>query len=102
MRKTATKRLRRSLKAMWTWCRKNRHMPVHEQYRSLSWKLQGHYGYYGIRSNYRLLEQVYEKTLMAWRKWLGRRCSKGYLSHEAMDKFIARYPLPKPRIVHAI
>jgi len=66
-------------------------MPAHEQHRSLSRKLQGHYGYYGIRSNYRLLEQVYEKTLMAWRKWLGARCSKGYLSFDVFNRFIERY-----------
>ena len=101
-RHTATNRMRRSMKAMWAWCRWNRHMPVHEQHRCLSRKLQGHYGYYGIRSNYRLLEQVYEKTLMAWCKWLGARSSKGYLSFDAFNRFIERYPLPKPRIVHAI
>ena len=101
-RKTACKRLRRSLKALWTWCRWNRHMLVNEQHRTLSRKLQGHYGYYGIRGNYRMLEEVYEKTLVMWRRWLGSRSSKGYLTFEAFDKFLERYPLPKPRIVHAL
>ena len=102
MRKTARKRLRRSSKAIWTWCRNNRHMPVHEQHSTLSKKLQGHYAYYGVRGNYRLLEIVYEKCLESWKKWLGRRCSKGYLSFEAFGRFIERYPLPKPRIVHDV
>jgi len=102
MRKTASKRLCRSLKALWAWCRWNRHMPVKEQHRMLGMKLQGHYGYYGIRGNYRLLEQVYEKTLMAWRRWLGTRSSKGSLSYKAFNQFMDRFPLPKPRIVHAI
>lgn len=39
---------------------------------------------------------------MAWRKWLGARCSKGYLNFKAFSQFMERYPLPKPRIVHAI
>ena len=102
MRKTACKRLRRSLKALWAWCRWNRHMLVQEQHRTLSRKLQGHYGYYGIRGNYRMLEQVYENTLVMWRRWLGRRSSKGYLTCVAFDEFIEHYPLPKPRIVHAL
>jgi RNA-directed DNA polymerase len=33
-RKTARKRLRRFMKAIWTWCRENRHAPVQEQYRT--------------------------------------------------------------------
>ena len=54
-RKTKAKRLRRTLRAYWTWCRSNRHMPVHEQHRALSRKLQGHYGYFGMRGNYKML-----------------------------------------------
>jgi group II intron reverse transcriptase/maturase len=50
-RKTASKRLRRTLKALWTWCRNNRHILVIEQHHTLSRKLQGHFGYYGIRGN---------------------------------------------------
>ncbi|MFK7856855.1 MAG: hypothetical protein AB8B79_22245 [Granulosicoccus sp.] len=77
-------------------------MLVNEQRQSLSRKLQGHYGYYGIRGNYRMLEEVYEKTLDMWRRWLGSRSSKGYLTFVAFEKFLERYPLPKPRIVHAV
>ena len=77
-------------------------MPVHEQHSTLSKKLQGHYAYYGVRGNYRLLEIVYEKCLESWKKWLGRRCSKDYLSFEAFGCFIERYPLPKSRIVHDV
>ncbi|MGQ7844760.1 group II intron reverse transcriptase/maturase [Granulosicoccus sp. 3-233] len=101
-RKTASNRLRRSLRALWTWCRNNRHIRVHEQHQTLSRKLQGHYGYYGIRSNYKMLEVVYEQTLRTWRRWLGKRSSKGYLKIKAFAKFLERYPLPLPRVVHAI
>ena len=101
-RKTASKRLRRSLKALWVWCRNNRHLLVREQHLTLCRKLQGHYGYYGIRSNYKMLEAVYEETLRMWRRWLGSRSRRGYLRIEAFVKFLERYPLPKPRIVHAV
>jgi hypothetical protein len=30
-------------------------------------KLRGHYQYFGIRSNYRALERIYEATRQAWR-----------------------------------
>ncbi len=100
-RKTAAKRLRRSVRALWTWCRSNRHESIHEQHRMLSKKLQGHYGYYGLRGNYKQLEVVYEKAIDTWRYWLGRRSRRGYIRKDAFRGFLDRYPLPKPRIVHA-
>ena len=101
-RKTAQKRLRRSLKAIWQWCRENRHQPVREQFKMLSLKLSGHYQYYGIRSNYLRLSKVYRYAYKAWRYWLSRRCNKGKIPWEKFKLFELVYPLPKPRIVHAI
>lgn len=101
-RKTAARRLRRSLRALWTWCRSHRHEPVHEQHRTLSKKLKGHYGYYGVRGNFKQLEVVYEKAVDTWRYWLGRRSRNGYLNKASFTGFLQRYPLPLPRIVHAI
>jgi hypothetical protein len=40
-RHTAKKRLRRTMKAVWVWCRNNRHRPLEEQYRALCIKLRG-------------------------------------------------------------
>jgi len=57
-RKTAKKRLRRTKKALWHWCRDQRHTPLPAQYRMLCQKLLGHFQCYGIRGNYRMLESV--------------------------------------------
>jgi len=38
-RKTRKKRLKRSLKAIWEWCKLNRHRPLKDQYREFSAKL---------------------------------------------------------------
>lgn len=51
-RKTAAKRLRRSMRNVWDWCRKNRHLPLRELYRMLCLKLNGHYQYYGFQGNF--------------------------------------------------
>lgn len=102
-RKTIGKRLRRFVKAMWQWCRKNRHKPLKEQYGTLCSKLRGYYQYYGIRGNYKALETVFEFTLYAWRYWLSRRSHKSYINLEKFAKSIlSKYSLPKPRIVHNI
>jgi len=101
-RKTMGKRLRRTMKAIWQWCRENRHDYLSEQYKALCSKLSGYYQYYGIRSNYKLLEVVYEHTERAWRYWLSRRSQRSRIS---WLKFTAslrdKMPLPKPRIVHS-
>jgi RNA-directed DNA polymerase len=102
-RKTIGKRLRRFMKAIWEWCRKNLHEPIKEQHKTLRSKLRGYYQYYGIRGNYKMLEVVFEHTERAWRRWLGRRCSKGYVSVEEFDGFYRKvFPLPTPRIMHRI
>ena len=94
--------MRRTLRFLWTWCRSNKHKPVHEQHQGLAAQLRGHYSYFGIRSNYGMLEAVYERALETWRRWLGRRSTTGHLSYAKFEAFLNRYPLPMPRIVHAI
>jgi group II intron reverse transcriptase/maturase len=98
-KKTARKRLSRFMKRTWQWCKDNRHMPIGEQYKILGSKLRGFYQYYGVRSNYKALEVVFEYTEKAWRKWLSRRSQRGKVRAEDLRR---AYPLPLPRIVHNI
>lgn len=100
-RKTAKKRLRRTMQALWQWCRDHRHRPLPEQHQALSQKLRGHYQYFGIRGNYKMLEVVMEHTEKAWRQWLGRRSTRR-MSWDRFERIRELFPLPKPRIVHAI
>jgi RNA-directed DNA polymerase len=99
-RKTAKKKLNRSMKAVWTWCRDNRHITIREQWNHLNSKLRGHYQYYGVRSNYKSLEVYYEYLLKAWKQWLGRRSRDGFISYAKLNKMLEKYPLVLPRIVH--
>jgi len=101
-RKTQGKRLSRFLSGIGDWCKEHRHETMAKQYGILSAKLRGHYQYYGVRGNFKMLEVVYEGTRAKWKKWLSRRNSKDRLGWE---KFAAQveetFALPKPRIVHA-
>jgi RNA-directed DNA polymerase len=102
-RKTVGKRLRRCMKAIWTWCRENRHEPVQEQHRTLGTKLRGYYQYYGIRGNFKMLEVVCEHPERAWRYWLSRRSHKGHINWQKfVDSLRDKLPLPQPRIMHNI
>lgn len=101
-RKTAKKRLKRAMKSLWQWCRDHRHENLMEQYKTLCLKLQGHYQYYGIRSNFKMLEVVFEHTENAWRHWLSRRSRESFISWDVFERLRKVFPLPKPRICHAI
>jgi len=100
-RKTQGKRLRRFLSGLHEWCRVNRHLNIVEQHQTLKSKLRGHYQYYGVRGNYKMLEVVYEYAAAVWKRWLGRRSSKRPANWEQwMVRWQEICPLPKPRIVH--
>ena len=100
-RKTAKKRLRRAMKALWQWCRDHRHENLMEQYKTLCLKLRGHYQYYGVRSNFKMLEVVMEHVENAWRYWLSRRSNESYIRWDVFERLRHVFPLPKPRIYHA-
>jgi group II intron reverse transcriptase/maturase len=101
-RKTQGKRLSRFLSGIGDWCKENLHEPMAKQYGILSAKLRGHYQYYGVRGNFKMLEVVYEGTRAKWKKWLSRRNSKDRMGWEKFATQVeAIFDLPKPRIVHA-
>jgi len=101
-RKTAGKRLRRTIKSIWMWCRDNRHMPGADQYRIFCSKLRGHFQYYGVRCNMRSMEKVSHEAEKAWRYWLSRRSHTGGISWEKYTLFLSRNPLPSPKIIHNV
>jgi group II intron reverse transcriptase/maturase len=99
-RKTAKEKLKRSIRKVHLWCRRNRHLSVEEQRRRLSRKLHGHYGYYGITFNTHGIKNFYEQVKRSWQKWLNRRCRNKPMPWERFNRLLKRYPLPQPRIVH--
>lgn len=104
-RKTASNRLRRSIRAIGEWCRDNRHHGgMFEQFKILCRKLNGHYGYYGITGNGRALQQMRTATLKLWYKWLGRRSREARaMTWERMRKLLSDlFVFPQPRVVHSI
>lgn len=99
-KRTARDRFSRTLRHIRNWCRVHRHDDVKKQHRALSLKLNGHYSYYGVTSNYDALKRLWRVVVLTWRKWLSRRSQKAYMSWEKMTRLLERYPLPTPRIVH--
>jgi len=100
-RKTESKRLSRSLKAVAVWCKKNRHLPIHVQQQKLNIKLRGHYNYYGITPNSKSLAFFWENVKKIWKKWLNRRSRNPHLNWDKFNMLLARYPLSRPKIYHS-
>jgi RNA-directed DNA polymerase len=98
-RRTATKRLRRAMRAVWPWCRTHRHDPLRDPYRVLCQKLRGHYPYDGIRGNYRKLEALYRCVERAWRYGLSRRGGPRPIRWETFANRRAVLALPLPCIM---
>jgi RNA-directed DNA polymerase len=95
-RRTAKDRSARALTRIWEWCKVHRHRSIKEQWRTLTQKLRGHYGYYGIIGNSWSLERFYDEVRLIWKRWLGRRSQRGFLNWQEMERLLDQYPLPKP------
>ena len=94
------KRLKRGLKEIARWCKRNRHEPVNKQQETLNAKLRGHYQYYGRASNFRNLQRFYHVVCSTWRKWLSRRTRGTPMSWDTFNDLLRRHPLLKPTITH--
>ena len=77
-------------------------MPIGEQWKKLRQKLLGHYQYFGITGNYKLLDGYLRYTERAWRYWLGRRHRSGHIDWKKFTQHLVHFPLPRPRIVHNV
>ena len=101
-RKTQKERLRVALKKIASWCKKNRHEKLSEQWKMLSQKVRGHYGYYGITGNILGLKKFLVNVKDIWIKWLNRRDRSYCITRKIRNKILAKYPLPAVKIVHSV
>ena len=100
-RKTSKSRFNRALMTIDRWCRRMRHRPIAEQCSMLSEKLTGHYNYYGVTGNGTSLNRYLWYVERIWRRWLGRRSQRGYMSWRRFRQLKGHYPLPLPRTARA-
>jgi RNA-directed DNA polymerase len=102
-RKTSRKRFNRSLKAMFQWCKDNRHEPLRLQVEKLGSKLKGHFGYYGITGNSPSLQAFRWRVISIWRHWLNRRSrDQGSMPWERMHRLLDFWYIPPARVVHSV
>lgn len=97
--KTRRAKVQKFLQEVGDWCRRHRHLPLKDQHATLSRRLQGHFGYFGVNGNARSLSEVQYHTERVWLKWLRRRSQRGRrLTWERFNAYLQAHPLPPPRI----
>jgi len=100
-RKTSVSKFRKACKAMNDLLRRIRNvMRIEEIWPILAAKLRGHYNYYGVSGNSRMIVRFGYVTIRAVMKWLNRRSQYRSFTWKKFSAYMVHYPLPRPRIVH--
>jgi len=98
-RKTSHKKFSQKMKDMNIWLKSIRNrVELNEWWKLLRPKLLGHYRYYGMSGNIRLLQNFYDHTVRLAFKWINRRSQKKSYRWDQFHHFIQLNPLPKPKI----
>ena len=99
-RRTSARKFRKACAQMNEWLRKVRVIRISKWWPVLAAKLRGHYNYYGVSGNSRMIANFGYRTIRAVYKWLNRRSDRKSCNWEQLNAYLAHYPLPRPRIVH--
>jgi len=100
--KTRLVSYRKAIKSLGEYCRRQRHAPIKEQHTKLSSKLRGHFNYFGVNGNSKMLDKVRYAAVRLWHKWLNRRSQRARKSWERFNDMLRDFPLPQPRICKQI
>lgn len=95
--KTNSKKFRKKLKEMNEWIKIHRVMPIKELIPMLNKKLIGHYRYYGVTYNIRMLVKYHYYTINMLFKWLNRRSQKRSYTWEQFLMMLTYYPIAQPK-----
>ncbi len=98
-RRTATKKHMAAMERIREWVKEHRDQKLGWTMKTLKAKLQGTWNYYGIIGNYRRMQLLYDETSRALHKWLNRRSQRKSLTWPAVNRLLARFQVPRPRIV---
>lgn len=98
MLQTSRKKFRQKLKDTKKWLYENRTMPVRDMIKALNLKLVGHYRYYGVSFNGKMITNFLHRVQQFLCKTLNRRSDKKSYSWDGYIEMLKYYPLAKPKI----
>jgi len=100
-RRTARKKLRKSLLALKEWCKENRNNRLVKIVEELNIKLRGYYNYYGIIGNFDSINIFYQNAKRILYKWLNRRSQRRSFNWNEFQTTLSRYAILWPRITES-
>ena len=86
------------MKSMKFWLKENRKEELVNIMATLRRKLIGHYNYYGITDNSKMIEIYYYEVQAMLFKWLNRRSQRNSYTSEGFNEMLKIYNLPRPKI----
>ncbi len=99
MRRTARKKLQAACQRLTAWIKEHRHLPERDFFQRLNARLRGHYNYYGVRGNSRLLNRFFRWAIDCTYKWLNRRGGKrSSYTWEQFTRVLDRVKIARPCI----
>ena len=98
-RRTATKKHLAAIQRVTDWIKEHRDQKLGQTLKTLKAKLQGTWNYYGLIGNFRRMQLLYNAACRALYKWLNRRSQRKSLTWPAVNRLLARFQVPPPRIV---
>ena len=98
-RRTARKKLRKSMNNFTEWCREGRHRKLRVLFKLLNAKLRGYYNYYGVHGNSASLKQVFDFATRTLLKWLNRRSQRRSYNWAGYKEMMAHFKIQQPRII---
>jgi len=98
-RTTARKKMRAKLRQVKARLRKQLHRSVPETGRWLRVVLLGHYRYYGVPGNWRMMKAFQFHVLCLWYRALNRRSQRRGVTGKRMDCYATQW-LPRPKLHH--
>jgi Zn-dependent protease with chaperone function len=98
MPKTSSKKFRQKIRDIKVWLYANRDQPLKKLMGMLNLKLVGHYRYYGISFNGRMISNYKQQVRELLFKVLNRRSDRKSYTREGFIEMLKYYPLAMPKI----
>ena len=101
-RRISRKKFQKKVRDMDQWLKENQGMKVSLLVKKVNQKLRGHYQYYGITDNSRMVVQYSYETRKALFKWLNRRSQRRSYIWEEFNELLKYCLLGQLKIYHSI
>lgn len=96
--KTSRKKFKQKVKAMKIWLYENRDEKTRDIVKSLNRKLLGHYHYYGVSFNGKMLYNFRQRTIEMLFKVLNKRSNRRSYNWDGLNEMFKVYKIETPKI----